>query len=387
MLRAVDRFYEFGPFRLDAAERVLTCDGKPTALTPKAFDTLLALVTQRGRVLSKDDLMYRIWPDAIVEESTLSQNIFTLRKALREGSSDTFIETVPKIGYRFVAPVRTVAEARLTAIAVLPFKPIHSEARDQSLELGLADALITRLSTVDRVVVRPTSAIRQFIDLRQDSIAVARELRADLVLEGSAQRVDQHVRATARLLDVASGRAIWAGMFNEHAPDSFVVLDSISNQIVRGLLRRMDTAPEDRPIDRIRALTRHWTTAQFERSYAPGKWTARQILIHLAQTEIGLGNRARMALTNPHYTAQPFDQDAWMARETTLSGQAAVEALTALNTMNQALFASLSPAERAIPFLHPDYGSLTVDWIVHLLANHLAHHLAHLEQIDRAETE
>lgn len=385
MLRAVERFYNFGPFRLDAAERLLICDGKPIALTPKALDTLLMLVQQPGRVLSKADLLHRIWPDAVVEESTLSQNIFTVRRALREGSADTFIETVPKIGYRFVAPVRAVPEARAPAIAVLPFKPIHSESRDEFLELGVTDAIITRLSTLDCLQVRPTSAIRRFNDLRQDAVAAAHKLRVDLVLEGSIQRADQGVRATARLLDVASSRALWAGMFNEHAPDSFAVLDSISDQIVRGLLRSMDATTQNRPVDRIRELTRDWSPSQFERSYAAGKWTARQILIHLAQTEIGLGNRARMALTSRDYTAQPFDQDAWVARETTLSGQAAVEALVGLYAMNQTLFASLSPAERAIPFMHPDYGWLTVDWIVQLLASHLEHHLAQLEQIARAE--
>lgn len=96
---------------------------------------------------------------------------------------------------------------------------------------------------------------------------------------------------------------------------------------------------------------------------------------------MGLGYRARMVLTSRHYTAQPFDQDVWVARETTLSGPAALDALVGTHAMNQALFASLSPAERAMPFWHPEYGTLTIDWIVQLLESHLAHHLAHFEQI------
>jgi DNA-binding winged helix-turn-helix (wHTH) protein len=381
MLGAVERSYKFGPFRLDAVERVLLCRGDPTPLTPKAFETLLTLVKHHGRVVSKDDLIRWIWPDAVVEEATLSQNIFTVRNALRKGSSAAVIETVPKIGYRFVATVQTLTEWRPVPLAVLPFKPIHTEQRDESLELGLADAVITRLSTAPRILVRPMSAIRRFGDLRQDAVSAARELKVDLVLEGSVHRVDQSVRATARLLDVVGGRAIWAGVFNERAPDLFAVLDSISGQITHQLLRRLDATADDAPLDRIRELTRNWSPAQFERSYAPGKWTARQILIHLAQTEIGLGHRARMALTNRDYTAQPFDQDAWVARENTLSGAAALEALVGLHAMNQALFASLSSTERATPFLHPDYGPLTVDWIVQLLASHLTHHVFHFEQI------
>ena len=137
-------------------------------------------------------------------------------------------------------------------------------------------------------------------------------------------------------------------------------------------------------VDRIGALTRDWTPARFEESYAPGKWSARQILIHLAQTEIALGCRARMALATPGYTAQPFDQDQWIALESGSSGRAAAEVLTALNALNRALFASLSAADRARPFSHPEYGVLTLDWLIHQMAGHLLHHLKQLETIASA---
>jgi hypothetical protein len=146
--------------------------------------------------------------------------------------------------------------------------------------------------------------------------------------------------------------------------------------------------------ERIRALMASWTPQQFERTYAPDKWTARQILIHLAQSEIALGNRARMALTTPNYTSQPFDQDRWMEIESGraggagrsgassgLEGGTALEALIALNAINRALFSSLSPAAKTTPFTHPEYGALTIDWLIHQMAGHLRHHLAHFEQI------
>src|SRR5438270_5226296 len=116
---------------------------------------------------------------------------------------------------------------------------------------------------------------------------------------------------------------------------------------------------------RISALVAGWTPAQFERTYAPGKWSARQILTHLAQTEMALGTRARMALATPGYTAQSFDQDQWIARESALGGREAAAGLGAINAMNRALFGSLSAADRATPLLHPEYGALTVDWIIH----------------------
>ena len=134
-------------------------------------------------------------------------------------------------------------------------------------------------------------------------------------------------------------------------------------------------------VDRIRALVGNWTSAEFDRTYAPGKWNARQILTHLAQTEMALGTRARMALSTPNYAAQAFDQDVWMSRENRLSGRDALEAFGALSRLNVALFEALSPADRAVAMSHPEYGTITVDWIIHLLPGHQLHHLTQLERI------
>ncbi|MBL8207069.1 MAG: PD40 domain-containing protein [Blastocatellia bacterium] len=102
--------YEFAPFRLDTAEQVLWRDGQAITLTPKVFGLLLALVENGGRVVEKDELMQRVWPDAIVEENNLTVTMSALRKIL--GESENFIETVPRRGYRFTAPVKIVWEQR-----------------------------------------------------------------------------------------------------------------------------------------------------------------------------------------------------------------------------------------------------------------------------------
>jgi hypothetical protein len=144
---------------------------------------------------------------------------------------------------------------------------------------------------------------------------------------------------------------------------------------------------------RIRALVGDWRPDQFDHSYAPGKWDARQILTHLAQSEVALGYRARMAITTPNYAAQSFDQDRWMSIDAgaigaggaggsgRLSGHDALDAFLGLAAMNIALFASLSDADRAVTLSHPEYGSLTVDWIMHQMAGHQIHHLKQLEKI------
>ena len=99
-------FYEFGRFRLEADERVLLRGEEFVPLTPKAFDILLALLENDGRIVRKDDLMKKVWPDTFVEEGNLTQNVSMLRKALGESANGPqFIETVARRGYRFVAPV------------------------------------------------------------------------------------------------------------------------------------------------------------------------------------------------------------------------------------------------------------------------------------------
>lgn len=134
-------------------------------------------------------------------------------------------------------------------------------------------------------------------------------------------------------------------------------------------------------IARVEALTAGWTGSDFERSYAPGRWSARLILTHLAQTECALGFRARMTLATPNYTSMNFDQDAWLANETTIDGPTALQAFLALSRLNQAFFAALSREQLDTKLTHPEYGPLTVDWILHQMAGHYWHHLAQFEQI------
>jgi len=108
-----NNFYVFGDFRLDAIEHALYQDDNLIPLTPKAVETLLVLVRHAGHIVSKEELIQAVWPDTFVEEGNLNVNISVLRKALGEtGSEHSFIETVPRRGYRFVAPVRLLPAER-----------------------------------------------------------------------------------------------------------------------------------------------------------------------------------------------------------------------------------------------------------------------------------
>ncbi|HEV8486879.1 MAG TPA: winged helix-turn-helix domain-containing protein [Blastocatellia bacterium] len=258
--------YEFGAFHLDAGERLLLHEGKPVQLAPKVFDTLVALVENSGRLVDKDELMSRLWPDTFVEEATLARNISDLRKALGESSGSVkYIETVPKAGYRFVARVtgqgderetlilqrrtrsRVVVEEEtgeriwLRSIAVLPFKSLTTGDTDDYLGLGMADALITRFSKIRRIRVRPTSAIARYSGLNCDPVAAGREMGVDSVLEGNIQRTNDRIRVTVQLVDIDDGASLWAEKFDERFTDIFSVEDSISEQVARALILELTT--------------------------------------------------------------------------------------------------------------------------------------------------
>src|SRR3954462_6835749 len=140
--------YEFGPFRLNVPERVLEKDTEAVPLTPKVFDTLLVLVENRGHVLAKDDLMHHLWPDTFVEDSSLTQNISLLRRALDEApGSRQYIETVPKRGYRFVADVRRLTVDRHEII----------EHEDISTQLVIAAQIEEEVSEAPAALIQPST--------------------------------------------------------------------------------------------------------------------------------------------------------------------------------------------------------------------------------------
>ena len=128
----------------------------------------------------------------------------------------------------------------------------------------------------------------------------------------------------------------------------------------------------------VEALAGDWPPERFEHSYGPGKWSARQVLTHLAQTEMALGIRARMAVVTPGYAAQSWDQDTWIDLDRLLTGPQALAAFLGTARMNLAFFEGLSADQRAIGLTHPEYGDLTVDWILHQMAGH---HINHLQQL------
>jgi len=301
--------FEFGDFRVDCSDRVLTRNGDLVPLTPKVFDLLLLLVENHGRVIRKEKLMSEVWPDTFVEEGNLTQNISVLRKALGE---KRYIQTIPRRGYRFVGDIRVVsladeeliihehsrsrivisehetlepsfppapaqlapvarqsvwtrrralavgvlaivlvavvlwkfsrktepvvlARPQIKTIAVLPFKPLSNEGREEYLELGIADALITRLSSIRQLLVRPTSSVRKFAGASYDPIVAGRELKADAVIDGNIQRLGDRVRINVQLIRISDGSVLWGYHCDDACTDLFTAQDSISENVAHAL--------------------------------------------------------------------------------------------------------------------------------------------------------
>ena len=250
------RQYEFSGYRLDAVSRELFGpDGTTISVTSKALEVLAYLIRQRDRVVDKDDLLAAVWAGRVVEENNLTQAISALRKAFGVRPPEhRFIVTISGRGYRFVADVNEsgAVEAAIpappqTALAVLPFRSISSGPRDELLELGLTETLITQLSRVPYLRVRALgSSLHLAQEVAHDPDAAGRQLGAAFVIDGSAQQVGGRVRVNVRLLSVASGATVWADTIDTRVEDVFTLQDRISGAVVKALALPGIAMPERR---------------------------------------------------------------------------------------------------------------------------------------------
>jgi len=350
MMREDKELYEFESFVLDVGEHTLTrTDGsKNSSLPEKAFQTLVTLVRNRGRLLTKQELIDQIWPDSFVEENNLDKCVHAIRHVLGEKpGEDKFVETVRKHGYRFVAHVTrletqhqgaaslldseflderkvpkgssqpvistattnsgafvvsakwsreldenkvrqnenhavdtvvadplpilktnrrilwlSVAVILLLAgsaaivyfliyrstdntpagssksIAVLPLKSVNTANRDELYEIGIADSLIHRLSSIKGFIVRPLSAMRKYADIEKDPLEAGHEQRVDYVLASNYQLAGGKIKITSQLLNVANGQVEETYKSEKDADNIFAMQDLIANEVANVLLVR-----------------------------------------------------------------------------------------------------------------------------------------------------
>lgn len=273
--------FRFGDFTLAPSERLLLRAGQPVALTGKVFDLLVVLVRSKGRLVGKDELLREVWPGLVVEEVNLSVNVSALRKALAEApDGNGWIETVPKRGYRFSAPVE-VGEAALAqlvqprvferwpgftsrrawliglltvvvigaalawrariepdarafgSVAVLPF--VTDNVEEDFIADGLTESVINSLSLLHSLRVTPRATAFRYKRTDVDPRRAGRELGADAVVTGRLAQRDHSLSIQVDLVDVARGSQVWGSSYKGHAAELTHLRTRIAQDIAREL--------------------------------------------------------------------------------------------------------------------------------------------------------
>ena len=296
--------FEFGPYVVDFAERRLTRNSEQIPVAGKALEILQALIEAEGRLVTLQALYARLWPDVVVEERNLTVHISTLRKLLNNDDTLDYIETVPKAGYRFAGAVKARAPAgkaiavahatpsavdhapparhrrRLTwaaaaalmvavmggsvwiaggtsawqsesrrevsiTIAVLPFATAGLDAAESYLGLGVADAIITRLSGLSGVGMRPLGAARELSGTADPAVA-GRKIQVNAVLDGLIQREHDRLRVSTHLIDTESGLTRWSESFELPLAGVFRLQDAVAMRVTTALLPQLPPAERAR---------------------------------------------------------------------------------------------------------------------------------------------
>jgi TolB-like protein/tetratricopeptide (TPR) repeat protein len=251
-----DRF-EFGAYSLDSQSGMLFREGDHVALPPKAAELLVALVQAAGKVLTREELLQRLWPGTIVEEGSITSLISLLRKTLGGDTKPRdIIETLPKRGYRFVASVKRLksggpnAGGYASMLVVLPFENLTAGERYDYFSDGLTEEMITelaRLSPKRLGVIARTSAM-QFKSTTKGIAQIGAELGASHVLEGSVRRVGERVRITAQLIRVSDESHLWAQNYERGLHDVLEVQAEVARAVAREIQIKL-TPNEQRRLD------------------------------------------------------------------------------------------------------------------------------------------
>lgn len=300
---------EFGRFRLDAQKKILWHEDEPINLPLKEIE-LLCVLTESTELVSKDEILNRVWQNAFIEESNLSSHIYRLRKMFAKyGESEDIIQNVPKRGYRFTGEVisfsntpelfiekktltQTLIEEidgdiyeptikqlppapkknhwwiaglvililitgsfgyyfyyrnqpeEIKSIAVLPLKSFDSKIKDENLNLRIMDSIITKLSKIESISVRPTSSTIRFAESEEPAVEIGKKLVVDAVLEGLIQRENNKLRVTVQLVSVKNTKQIWSEQFDGESDRLLDLQNVISSKLLHELNLRLTKEQE-----------------------------------------------------------------------------------------------------------------------------------------------
>ena len=227
----------FGAFEVDLEGRRLLKKGTQIPLREQSFQVLAALIDRPGEIVTREELRKRLWSsDTFVDfEVALNSAVSRLRDALGDSADEpSFIETIPKRGYRFVAPI-----PKRPAVAVMPFVNQTAEAKDEYFSDGLTDELIRVLSRIDGLRVTASSVVFRFKGQRCDARQIGRELGVEAVLEGSIWRSKDRIRITVNLVGAKDGFNLWAQRFDGNLGDLFTIQDQVCAAVAEALHMRL----------------------------------------------------------------------------------------------------------------------------------------------------
>lgn len=242
----------FGRFRFDVARRELSREGVPVRLGSRALDILSALISARGDVVAKEQLMERVWPGQIVEENNLQVQISALRKALDDGKGgQSHLVTVPGRGYRLVGLVDAQpGHSDRPSIAVLPFHSLGDEPGKDHFADGIVEDIITALGRLRWLLVIARNSTFTYRGRAVDVKQVGRELGVRYLLEGSVRWASKRLRISAQLVDAATGGQHWSERYDLEVDDIFVAQDAITRSVAAAL------GPHLLAAEGVRALSR-----------------------------------------------------------------------------------------------------------------------------------
>ena len=255
--------YRFNDYTLDLTRGCLQAAGREVQLRPKCFEVLRHLVESSNRLISKEELISSVWPQAVVTDESLARCISDVRAAIADHGHQ-IIKTVPRRGYLFTADVtrleaaaqrqqqsgaaavteRSVAD--LPSIAVLAFTNMSGDVEQEYFSDGITEDIITELSRFAELLVVARNSSFRYKGQSVDERNVGRELSARYVLEGSVRRAGDRIRITAQLIDASTGAHRWAERYDRKLKDVFAVQDEISRTVASILACHVNKAEVER---------------------------------------------------------------------------------------------------------------------------------------------
>lgn len=244
--------YEFGSFQLDLTERCLLRNGQFLSLAQKPFEILALLVENQGHLITKEELMNKLWPNTSVEDGNLTVSMSKIRRVLGEDKRrHKFIATYPRRGYRFIAEVRSVGEGRIDSIAVLPFDHADTIQDVEYLTDGLTESLIYCLSKLPNLRVAPSSSVFPYKGKRTESRKIANKLGVRSVLTGRITLRGENLTISTELLDARCNALLWGERYHRKISDLLTTQHDIALEITEKLKLRLSAEVRERITERL----------------------------------------------------------------------------------------------------------------------------------------